>query len=239
MKSRSYRNQLAKNYLKKHRLYSGIVELTKKSGVTGCSLVDYVYLHHFIRKTKPQYFLECGTGVSTYVIAEAMNKYCYQFYGGDIKLISMEHDKEWHDKAVESFPGNEFTEIKLSETFNYGILFVTGRGYKEIPSYPYDVVFVDGPDGDFACIDYLKLLLNSAKPISAIIDGRLLTVLAFQAMLGKRVTYFGDFHLVKPTSKLDILTMAKDGTWNMTPHLKDLVEDNDGIPLDLGVNWNV
>jgi hypothetical protein len=87
------------------------------------------------------------------------------------------------------------------------------------------------------------LLAKSRKPISAIIDGRFFTVLAFQSILGKnRIIRLGDFHYVKPTSKYDIFVSAARSTesgGDITAHVRKLIEENIGTRCDVGVEWNV
>ena len=245
-KPRSYANQVARHYLKRHGVYSAIDKARKQVGFIGCSLVDYAHLYYFVKKTRPQFFLECGTGLSTYVIAKAMKDHCYDFYGGNIKLISMEEDKDWYGRAVEIFPNEykEFVEIKLSATMMYLFIYLQGVSYKDIPKYPYDTVFVDGPLVKNVAIsmDYLRLLACSRIPISAIIDGRILTVLAYQSLLGKkRIARFGDFHIVKPTSQYDLFVTEKDQQegGNVTAHARKLIGEATGKQCDAAVEWNI
>jgi len=63
----------AKFYLKRHpKLWKGLVKYTEKTGSAGCSMMDYYALYKQIRNIKPLEVLECGTGVSTLVIAHAL-----------------------------------------------------------------------------------------------------------------------------------------------------------------------
>jgi len=247
-KSRSYKTQIAINYLKRHGCYSIIEDLKSKAEFIGCSLVDYAYLHYFIKQTKPQYYLELGSGISTQIIAKAMDDYCYDFYDGNIKLISMEESQKWWDKITESYPDRykKFTEIIRSDGIYYEFAWLHGFVYKDIPDYPYDSVFIDGPlIANKTCgMDYLKLITTSKNPISALIDGRLLTVMAIQSMLGiKTVVRFGDFHYVKPTSKYDFFVCDQDdykkSGGDITGHIRKIVGDNVGQRCDVAVEWNV
>ena len=56
----------------KKELWSALQEYLKQTSSTGCNLYDYWYLYNEIRCRKPCEVLECGTGVSTLVIAHAL-----------------------------------------------------------------------------------------------------------------------------------------------------------------------
>ena len=61
-----------KNIRKNVELWNTLTEYLKTSDSTGCSFSDYWILYSHIKKYKPKEILECGTGVSTIVMAHAL-----------------------------------------------------------------------------------------------------------------------------------------------------------------------
>lgn len=53
-------------------LWDTLQDYLKKSGSTGCSYMLYAELYKYVRKFKPCEILECGTGISTVVLAYAL-----------------------------------------------------------------------------------------------------------------------------------------------------------------------
>ena len=73
-------------FLEGHRrLRTLLEEIDRQSESVGLSNYKYVSLYQMVKKTRPDYVLECGTGKSTFVIAQAM---CEN--GNGIKLVSLE-----------------------------------------------------------------------------------------------------------------------------------------------------
>ena len=173
-----------------------------------------------IRKQKPQFVLECGTGKSTFIIAQAMLDYCYDLYDGDIKLVSMEHDEKWYSVQKDIFPDKfkSFVSVTYSPQDLYQYSFVLGTTYKDIPDYPYDFVFVDGPKSDFASkglprmcnMSFIEVLEKSNKPVSGIIDKRYNTVLAYNALLTPGLIKFNRIWgvgIIEKSEKDDLLLL--------------------------------
>jgi hypothetical protein len=79
-------------------------------------LTDYVLLTQKIKITRLQFVLECGTGMSTLVIAQAMMDYCFELYGDDLKLISMEHNKDWCDQQLSIVPESFKSFVQITYT---------------------------------------------------------------------------------------------------------------------------
>ena len=96
---RGQMNAVGRNELKKAGVWDFITKIAHYHKSTGCNVGLCYVLWSYIESNAPQYFLECGTGVSTHLIAEAMKRFCYDKYDGDIKLISMESEKDWYDEA--------------------------------------------------------------------------------------------------------------------------------------------
>lgn len=205
--------RVATRYLKRHLLYDEITELLARHKSTGVSLIDFAVLYEYIRRYKPQYVLECGTGLSTHIIAAAMMKFCKPCFQ-EIKLISMESVPKWHKEARLQFPFDkyDFVEILLSQVASYRYSFVDGVIYNEVPDCPYDFVFVDGPYYADRCdMDFIKVVQRSEKKVSALIDSRRTSGLAYSALLGRdKVLYFPfGFSQIRNVSKEDLILSNK------------------------------
>ena len=64
----------AKRIVQGHDMWRYVGPYLEKSVSTGCDYVDYLALYNHVRKHKPQYVLELGTGVSTVVLAYALRE---------------------------------------------------------------------------------------------------------------------------------------------------------------------
>ena len=193
-------NQFVKNYIVENDLGNLLELAEKESGSTGTDLSDYVFLHSMIREKKPAYVLECGTGKSTWIIADALKKNKEEF-GVDGKVISMESEEKWYNQAISILPLklSSFVDIKLSEIDYYSYSVIYGSIYKDIPNYPYDIVFVDGPNSsieiegvrhEIANLDFIKLVCNSHRKMSAVIDYRIRTVIAYSILFPPKKVQF-------------------------------------------------
>jgi hypothetical protein len=203
----------AKIYLMHHGLHTLLEKITECSDSTGLSNPGYAFLHYFIKKNQPQYLLECGTGISTHLIAKAMKDHCYDKYQGKIKLISLESEKKFFDEAMSIYPEEyrDYLEIRLSPVGYHQYAFLRGTIYKDIPMLPYNFVFVDGPYHQGMCnMDFIRLLekANDNHVMTAIIDGRKATVLGYQAILGKMSLkfYSPGICYVGPVSKRNLIS---------------------------------
>jgi hypothetical protein len=153
-----------------------------------------------VRKIKPEYALECGTGKSTFIIAHAMSK-----NGNGRKLVTMEESKEWaeqqgkafsyffnHNRADDWFPGEpeRLVELVTSDTAIDGHRIWRGSFYRHITDYPYTFMMVDGPqlnDDCFLNIDLINVLKKSDNPISIWLDGRWAILAMCKALFGEKV----------------------------------------------------
>lgn len=142
-----------------------------------------------------------------------MFRYC-KSDSGEIKLVSMESEEKWHKEAVDHFDFDKyrFVDIKLSALKRHRYSFVTGMIYEKIPDYPYDFIFVDGPYyGDMCDMDFIKIAENSNRKVSALIDSRRTSALAYSVLLGRdKVLYYPfGFSLIKDVSKEDLILTNK------------------------------
>ncbi len=205
--------RVATRYLKKNKVYDKILAISDESKSTGVSLIEFAALFEYVKRYRPQYVLECGTGMSTHVLASAMFRYCKPIYP-EIKLISMESEGVWYKEALKHFDFSkyDFVDIKLSKVTDHRYSFVTGVIYKNIPNLPYDFVFVDGPNYKDQCdMDFIKVVENSDKKVGALIDSRRTSALAYAALLGRNKILkhpFGFSHVVG-VSRHDLVLSSK------------------------------
>jgi hypothetical protein len=191
----------------------------KKTESTGCGYIDYACLYKTIRKSKPVEILECGTGVSTLIIAHALRENEKET-GITGHVTSMEEHAEWLEMSRQLMPPqySKYVSFELSHTIEDRYSLFRGVRYADIPSKAYDFVFVDGPkyesplDGgatfDF---DFIHVLRNAEKPVGCLIDKRLSTVFVLQQLLGtNKVKYSAVAGLgyVQPCTQSDLGTIA-------------------------------
>ncbi len=200
-------------------LWTALQDYLKKTDSTGCGYIDYACLYQTIRKSRPVEILECGTGVSTLIIAHALmeNEKETGIIG---HVTSMEEHAEWLEMSRQLLPSQSTKHVsfELSHTVEDRYSLFRGVRYASIPDKPYDFVFVDGPkyesplDGgatfDF---DFIHVLRNAEKPVGCLIDKRLSTVFVLQQLLGSdRVKYsaIAGLGYVQPCTKSDLGTIA-------------------------------
>ena len=72
---RRFRDFYAKLQLKRHpKLWAGLNRYLSETKSTGCSYIDYWYLFDHVKRKAPIEILECGTGVTTLVLAYALEE---------------------------------------------------------------------------------------------------------------------------------------------------------------------
>jgi Methyltransferase domain len=165
---------------------------------TGCGWIDYAELYRQIRRRRPMEVLECGTGVSTLVIAQALLDNGRET-GSVGRVTSMEEHPEWFRLAEQLLPDvyRSVVDLRLSPTVEDTYSMFRGVRYAELPKREFEFVFVDGPayrspaDGtptfDF---DLLHVIRRSSRPVAALIDKRVSTCFVLQQVLGSgRVRY--------------------------------------------------
>lgn len=185
---------MAKKKIQQNKgLWAELTSYLEKTGSTGCSFGDYLVLYTYIREKKPVEVLECATGVSTIVMAYAMMENEKET-GVVGRIASMEESLEYYDLACRLLPPGlkKYVEIIHSPKAEAFYYLFRGVKYEKVPRRAYDFVFIDGPttkslsDGhktfDF---DFIDVLLNSEKPVSAVVDGRLSTCFVLGKILGR------------------------------------------------------
>lgn len=105
------------------------------------------YLHDLVRMTKPDLVVECGSGLSTLVIADALRTH---HPAG--RIVALEHLQEFVDAAqtwleVEGCAGVASVRLAPLETVQIGGSDYSWYAASALPDGPIDVLFVDGPPG--------------------------------------------------------------------------------------------
>lgn len=165
------------------------------SSTSGADYWDYAYLYRLVRELKPREVLECGTGITTVVIAAAL-KENREESGISGHMTSMEQDPSWFEMADAALPRSlrEDTEIVLARAveFTYGPF--RGVGYENVPQRPYEFVWIDGPHAELPDegtisfgFDFINVLRRSERPIRGLIDFRQMTAFVLQMLLGPRL----------------------------------------------------
>jgi Methyltransferase domain len=190
---------------------------------TGASSHDYVTLYRAIHKLQARTILECGTGKTTYALAAALKA-----FGGTVRLVSMDHDEQWHTHAKQCFPFGEFpfVDMHYSPKAVWGFSLFQGTVYSEVPSASYDLVFVDGPSAHIdvqPCpnMDFVRLVSESDRAIPALVDLRKLTLMAYAILFPGKVHFTkGGIGVVEPVSRADLAIPYKQEF----PHKRRLLE---------------
>ncbi len=175
------------------REYPGLeetfVEYTRRTRSATVKVADYVRLYEIVRRIRPTYVLECGTGLSTTAIALAL-KHNHEQFGVQGRCISMEDVQEWFDHALELFPPElaAYAEIVLSPAVVRRHGEWQGVCYDRVPELPYDLTFVDGPSESSPNGQHLFnmdfLFVADRNPQAyGFVDHRLNTVRHFRAAL--------------------------------------------------------
>ena len=202
----------SKNYLKqKFELWDELNNYLDRTSSTGCNYTDYAEIHKHVIKYKPKEILECGTGVSTIVLAHALKE---NNKGG--RITSLESEYKYLEQAQKLLPSklSQYVEMIYSPVVEDSFSLFRGCRYRDIPSRKYDFIFVDGPsyvapsDGTIAFdIDCLNIIKESIDPVYAIIDKRVSTCYVLQKVLGKEKVKYNPYkHLgyVGPCTKNDV-----------------------------------
>jgi predicted O-methyltransferase YrrM len=204
-----------KNIKKNTELYNTLIEYLKSTESTGCSYSDYWILYSHVRKYKPKEILECGTGVSTIVMARALLENEKEG-GGKGRVTSMEEQQLWYEHAIRIIPDylRDYVDVILSDKAEYCYSIFRGVGYRDLPEREYEFVFVDGPemtapsDGTMSFdFDYINVVMKSDKPVFGIVDKRLATSYVIQKIFGlDKVKYDPkrDLCFVGPCTKKDL-----------------------------------
>ncbi|MDD3288026.1 MAG: class I SAM-dependent methyltransferase [Alphaproteobacteria bacterium] len=206
--------------MRRRALWAALQEYLAKTKSTGCNMTDYWFLYRAIRRLKPIEVLECGTGVSTLVIAHALmeNELETKQRG---RITSMEEISEWIEMAQQILPAQykPYVDFCLSGTCEDYFSVFRGVRYESLPNRPYDFIFIDGPkyvspkDGQPTCdFDFIHILRKTTNPIAGLVDKRVSTCFMLQQLIGSKITYNPVLHLgiIKPTTRADLGSLEKE-----------------------------
>lgn len=169
-----------------------MAEYALRSKSTGVKFTTLWRAVRLILRYKPEIILECGTGLSTIVLAAAIKKLREQSatYAG--KIVSLESVDEWFAEAKKNLPDKyqDIVELVLGAREKYEFLFFRGYCHSNIPVYDYDFVFLDGPSyqdqhGGAFCADVFQAMtISSAPKLRGVIDTRVSSVFVMQQVFG-------------------------------------------------------
>ena len=188
--------------LKQHpELYRLLNRVIAQSDSTGCGYGDYAAQYQTVTRLEPECILECGSGISSCVIAFAL-KERFERTGFKARFVSMEENKFYYEQIVRIFPEElaEFVEFVRSDRVEhwYGdYRRYQGCHYADVPKLPYDFVFIDGPkhrDSPDAqkCFDadFIDVLLASNREVRGLLDQRIATYRTFKELIpGAAIRY--------------------------------------------------
>lgn len=186
-----------KKLIQHHGLYDGLISFLKSfeqdknpHGHAFKKAVDFWTLYTHIKKYRPKEVLECGAGVSTFVLAYAIAE------NGNGRVTSVDELGWWLEKVRESLPEflKKHVELLLREKVEHRHSLFRGARYKDIPDRPYDWIYIDGPTtslGEGADMqktfdaDFLEILARTKGTVRGLIDNRKTTCWVLHKVIGK------------------------------------------------------
>ena len=202
-------------------LWDEIMAYAKGSEVTGASMSDYWTLYDQVRTHRPREILECGTGVSTVVLAHALKE--NQAEGSPAgRVTSMEEDEDWHRTASGNLPAHLTDVVDLLHSPKVDGFYKMFRGvqYESLPERAYDFVFSDGPErhspvnGDkLFDLDLIQVVMRSETPVRAIVDNHYLTFYVLQKVFGLDKARYSAAHrllFLEPVTKYDVRHLDRE-----------------------------
>ena len=208
-------------------LWSLMTAYARGSEVTGVSFSDYLTLYQQLRRYRPREVLECGTGISTVVLAQALrdNERDGAARG---RVTSIEEDPAWHQEARSRLPEILAPYVDLVHSPKVDGFYKCFRGvqYRDIPDRPYDFVFSDGPERHSPVnndklfdLDLVHVVRKSTRPVRAVVDDHYLTFYVLQKVFGIDKARYSASHklmFVGPVTQRDVRHLRKEN------FLKDL-----------------
>jgi hypothetical protein len=171
-------------------LCEALAAMREKTRSTGCEWSDYFELYATVRRLRPRAVLECGSGMSTCVIAWALRENAGS--GPGVPFVSLEENPDYHREAIAALPSDLQPYAQLlhrprREAAYAGHL---GCGYEDVPSHDYDFVFIDGPtlrrDGAGPkCFnaDILDVVARARGQVEALLDQRIGTLWVLRELM--------------------------------------------------------
>ena len=209
-------------------LWSLMTDYATGTAVTGAAYSDYLTLYEQVRTHRPVEILECGTGISTVVLAQALRR--NETEGAPRgRVTSMEDNLDWHGIAKANLPAALAPYVELVHSPKVDGYYKLFRGvqYEQIPDRPYDFVFSDGPDrrspvnGDkLFNLDLINVVRRSDRPIRAVVDNHYLTFYILQKVFGVALARYSVRHklmFVGPVTRHQVRRLKKE---NFVPDLR-------------------
>jgi predicted O-methyltransferase YrrM len=217
------RSRRAKRALEKNtELWNLMTEAAAGTAVTGASYSDYLTLYEQVKAFKPKEILECGTGITTVVLAQALLENARETGAAPGRVTSMEDDQAWFEVARARLPGVVLPIVDLIHSPKVDGFYKCFRGvmYETVPDRPYDFVFSDGPDrhsplnGDkLFNLDLINVVRRSDQPIRAVVDNHYLTFYILQKIFGVALARYSVSHklmFVGPVTRNDVRFLKKE-----------------------------
>ncbi len=203
-------------------LWALMTQVAAGTAVTGASYSDYLTLYEQVRAHRPREILECGTGISTVVLAQALRDNAAEDGGAPGRVTSMEDDAEWYHAASARLPEDVADIVDIVHSPKADGFYKCFRGvcYETLPDRPYDFVFSDGPDrhspvnGDkLFNLDLIHVVCRSDRPVRAVVDNHYLTFYVLQKVFGLDKARYSVSHklmFVGPVTKDDVRHLKKE-----------------------------
>jgi predicted O-methyltransferase YrrM len=203
-------------------LWDLMTEAAAGTAVTGASWSDYLTLYEQVRTFRPREILECGTGISTVVLAFALLENAAEDGAAPGRVTSMEDDRDWFETAQSRLPETVAEVVDLVHSPKTDGFYKCFRGvqYESLPDRPYDFVFSDGPDrhspvnGDkLFNLDLIHVVRRSEHPVRAVVDNHYLTFYILQKVFGVALARYSVSHklmFVGPVTKRDVRFLKKE-----------------------------
>jgi len=219
----STRSRRAKVTLEKNtELWSLMTEAAAGTAVTGASYSDYLTLYEQVKTFKPKEVLECGTGITTVVLAQALLENSRETGESPGRVTSMEDDRDWFEIARSRLPQAVVPVVDLIHSPKVDGFYKCFRGvmYETVPDRPYDFVFSDGPDrhspvnGDkLFNLDLINVVRRAEQPVRAVVDNHYLTFYILQKVFGTALARYSVSHklmFVGPVTREDVRFLKKE-----------------------------
>lgn len=162
-----------------------------------------------IKRKKPTTILECGSGISTVVFGYYSKKYSSS--SNQIKVVSMEESKKYHDNIIKIFPNDLKEKIQFLLRDRKEKMYGNNLGsyYENVPDLNYDFLYIDGPvdrkvfnNKNYPKTfnsDLINILLKSNLKVNAVLDQRIHSYRVLKKLLNnnnikydviKKITFF-------------------------------------------------
>ncbi|MEK9708324.1 MAG: hypothetical protein VW618_10965 [Alphaproteobacteria bacterium] len=219
----SRRSKAARAYLEaKPDLWALMTRAAAGTAVTGASYSDYLTLYEQVRTRRPREILECGTGITTVVLAYALMENAAEDGTAPGRVTSMEDDRDWYDVACSRLPEEVAGVVDMVYSPKKDGFYKCFRGvqYESVPDRTYDFVFSDGPDrhspvhGDkLFNLDLIHVVVRSKTPVFGVVDNHYLTFYILQKVFGVALARYSVSHklmFVGPVTQDDVRFLKKE-----------------------------